>query len=125
MENYFNSFDDIYQGYNNWKNHIESFGFGDYLGNDFKSGTKGFIPNSDYYDRYYRKNRWKSSTILSMSIGQGELLCTPIQMANLAALYKSRIYYIPHIIKEIEGDTIPSKYQKKNYTTIDLDILKL
>ena len=118
-ENYFNSFDDIYQGYDNWKNHIESFGFGDYLGNDFTSGTKGFIPNSDYYDRYYGKNRWKSSTILSMSIGQGELLSTPIQMANLAATIANRgFYYIPHIIKDIENDTIPSKFQKKNYTSI-------
>jgi len=55
-----------------------------------------------------------------MSIGQGELLCTPIQMANLAATVANRgFYYIPHIIKEIEGDTIPSKYKKKNYTTID------
>ena len=54
-ENYFSSFEDIYKGYENWKNHIQSFGFGDYLGNDFVSGTRGFIPNSAYYDRYYKK----------------------------------------------------------------------
>ncbi len=119
-ENYFSNFSNIYEGYNIWKKHVESFGFGNYLGNDFKSGTKGFIPDTEYYDKYYKKNRWKSSTILSMSIGQGELLATPIQMANLAAIIANRGYYItPHIIKEIEGDTIPKVFNKKKYTSID------
>ena len=118
-ENYFDSFDNIYKAYENWKNHVKSFGFGDYLDNDFISGTKGFIPGSDYYDRYYKKNRWKSSTILSMSIGQGELLSTPIQMANLAATIANKgFYFTPHIIKKIDGDSIPSKFQKKKYTSI-------
>ena len=118
-ENYFDSFDNIYKAYENWENHVKSFGFGDYLDNDFISGTKGFIPGSEYYDRYYKKNRWKSSTILSMSIGQGELLSTPIQMANLAATIANKgFYFTPHIIKKIDGDSIPSKFQKKKYTSI-------
>ena len=118
-EEYFNSFNSIYEGYEIWKKHVESFGFGNYLGNDFTSGTKGFIPDSEYYDRYYKKNRWKSSTIISMSIGQGELLVTPIQMANLSATIANRGYYItPHIIKKIEKDTIPKKFLKKTYTSI-------
>lgn len=118
-EEYFNSFNSIYEGYKIWKKHVESFGFGNYLGNDFTSGTKGFIPDSEYYDRYYKKNRWKSSTIISMSIGQGELLVTPIQMANLSATIANRGYYItPHIIKEIEKDTIPERFLKKRHTSI-------
>jgi len=118
-EIFYSNYNSVYKGYEVWKNHMESFGFGDYLGNDFTSGTKGFIPNSSYFDKYYRKNRWKSSTILSMSIGQGEILSTPIQMANLAATIANRGYYFtPHIIKEIEGDTIPAKFSKKQYTSI-------
>ena len=126
-ENYFNSFDDIYQGYNNWKNHIESFGFGDYLDNDFISGTKGFIPNSDYYDRYYGKNRWKSSTILSMSIGQGELLSTPIQMAKFSVtILQIEDFIISHILLKILKEILFHLNIKRKIIPLFLqDILKL
>jgi len=118
-EDFFNQYETIYQGYDIWKEHMESFGLGDYLNNDFNTGNKGYIPNTSYFDKYYKKGRWKSSTILSMSIGQGEILATPIQMANLSATIANRgFYYIPHIIKEIDGDTIPSKFLKKKHTSI-------
>ena len=116
-ENFYSDYNTVQEGYAVWKEHIESFGFGNYLNNDFKLGTKGFVPNADYFDKYYK--RWKSSTILSMSIGQGELLVSPIQMANLSAILANRgYYYIPHIIKEIENDTIPSKFKQKHYSSI-------
>jgi len=116
-ENFYSEYNTVQEGYLVWKEHIESFGFGNYLNNDFKLGTKGFVPNADYFDKYYK--RWKSSTILSMSIGQGELEVSPIQMANLSAILANRgYYYIPHIIKEIENDTIPSKFKQKNYSSI-------
>ena len=101
-----------------WKEHVESFGFGNYLNNDFNSGQKGSIPKSSHWDEKYPW-RWISSTILSMSIGQGELECTPIQMANLTATIANRgFYYIPHIIKEIENDTIPLRFSEKQHTSI-------
>lgn len=118
-ESFFDKYSSVYEGYDVWKKHVKSFGFGDYLNNDFISGKKGSLPEASYFDKYYRKGRWKSSTILSMSIGQGELLCTPIQMANLTATIANRgFYYIPHIIKKIENDTIPKKFTKKKYTSI-------
>ena len=119
-EQFYQNYSSIYEGYDIWKSHIESFGFGSYLNNDFKSGEEGFIPESSYFDKYYKKGRWKSTTILSMSIGQGELLTTPIQMANLSSIIANRgFYYIPHIIKEIEKDTIPVKFNQKKYTSIN------
>ena len=123
---FYSNYNSVYEGYDIWKEHIESFGFGNYLNNDFKSGQKGCIPESSYFDKYYQKGRWNSSTILSMSIGQGELECTPIQMANLSATIANRgFYYIPHIIKEIENDTIPTKFSEKHHTSIDPQHFKI
>ena len=125
-ESFYSKYNSVYESYDVWKEHVESFGFGNYLNNDFNSGQKGFIPESSYFDKYYRKGRWKSSTILSMSIGQGELLCTPIQMANLTSIIANRgFYYIPHVIKRIDNDTIPAKFSKKYHTSIDPQHFKI
>ncbi|MFC0603970.1 penicillin-binding protein 2 [Winogradskyella pulchriflava] len=111
---------DAGEGMNNWANHVKSFGLGNYLGYDLQIGKRGRIPDGDYYDRAYGDNRWGSTYIVSNAIGQGEVEATPIQLANMAAAIGNRgYYYTPHIIKEIEGDTIPSKYTTPNYTTID------
>ena len=118
-ESFFDKYNSVYKGYDVWKEHVESFGFGNYLKNDFKSGQKGYIPESSHLDKKF-PFKWQSSTILSMSIGQGELNCTPIQMANLSAIIANRgFYYIPHIIKGIENDTIPSRFSEKQHTSID------
>ena len=118
-ESFFDKYNSVYKGYDVWKEHVESFGFGNYLNNDFKSGQKGYIPESSHLDKKF-PFKWQSSTILSMSIGQGELNCTPIQMANLSAIIANRgFYYIPHIIKGIENDTIPSRFSEKQHTSID------
>lgn len=111
---------DAGNGMNIWANHAKSFGLGNYLGYDLPVGQKGRIPNGDYYDRAYGENRWGSTYIVSNAIGQGEVEATPIQLANMAAAIGNRgYYYTPHIIKEIEGDTIPSKYTTRHKTTID------
>ena len=103
---------------NNWKKHVESFGLGNYLGYDLPIGKKGFIPNSDYYDKTYDYQNWNASTIISNSIGQGEILTTPIQMANLAAIIANRgYYYKPHFLKSER--LIDSLYTKKIMTSID------
>ncbi|QQS50133.1 MAG: penicillin-binding protein 2 [Bacteroidota bacterium] len=104
-----------------WRNHTVSFGLGNKLSIDLPSEKAGFIPKSTYYDRYYGKNRWKAHTIISNSIGQGEILTTPLQMANMAAIIANHGYYItPHLLKNIEGiDTIPQAYTRKNWVTVD------
>ena len=124
-ESFYSKYNSVYEAYDVWKEHVESFGFGNYLNNDFNSGQKGTIPESSHWDKKYPW-RWNSSTILSMSIGQGELECTPIQMANLTAIISNRgFYYIPHIIKEIENDTIPTKFSEKHHTSIDPQYFKI
>ena len=106
------------EGLDNWANHIKSFGLGDYLGYDLSIGKKGFIPESDYYNRFYGNNRWGSSTTISNSIGQGEILTTPIQMANFATAIANRGFYVkPHFVKRVDNKSINNG--DKNYTTID------
>ena len=106
------------EGLNNWATHMKSFGLGNYLGYDLSIGKKGFIPESDYYNRFYGTNRWGSSTTISNSIGQGEILTTPIQMANFATAIANRGFYIkPHFVKSINNKLMNNR--EKNYTTID------
>lgn len=109
------------KAYDAWRNHVVSFGLGKTLGVDLPSENPGFIPKSSYYDRYYRKNYWRAHTIISNAIGQGEILATPMQIANLAAaIANGGYYYTPHVVKKIEGiDTLNNKYLEKHYTTID------
>ena len=105
-------------GLDSWSNHIKSFGLGDYLGYDLFIGKKGFIPESSYYDRFYGNNRWSASTTISNSIGQGEILTTPIQMANFASAIANRgFFYKPHFVKKINNQTNISF--EKNITSID------
>ena len=113
-----NKYETPSEGLDNWANHIKSFGLGDYLGYDLLIGKKGFIPESDYYNRFYGDNRWGSSTTISNSIGQGEILTTPIQMANFATAIANRGFYVkPHFVKSVDNKSINDR--DKNYTTID------
>ena len=106
-------------GLDKWVNYVKSFGFGNYLGYDHPTGKPGFIPTSAYYNRWYN-NSWKAVTTISNSIGQGEILTTPIQLANFAATIANRGWYItPHFVKEIENDSININYRKKNKTLIN------
>tara|TARA_A100001011_G_scaffold121058_1_gene127776 strand:+ start:11584 stop:13443 length:1860 start_codon:yes stop_codon:yes gene_type:complete len=106
-------------GLDKWKNYVNSFGFGDFLGYDHPTGRRGFIPNSDYYNRWYNKS-WRAPTTISNSIGQGEVLTTPIQLANFAAIIANKGWYIPpHFIKEIENESLELNYIEKRETLID------
>ncbi len=106
--------------YDVWREYILSFGFGRKLGSDFLNESGGYVPTSEYYNNLYR-NSWNALTIISLSIGQGELGCTPLQMANLAAILANRgYYYIPHIVKEVEGEeSIDPRFRERQYTMVD------
>lgn len=103
-----------------WDEYVSGFGFGRKLGSDFPSELGGDIPDPELYDRMYGKGRWKATNIISLSIGQGEIGCTPLHLANLCAIMANRgFYYIPHIIKSSEGVEIDPKYTRRNYTMVD------
>ena len=107
------------KGINTWAKHAKSFGLGNYLNNDLFVGQKGRIPDREYYKTNYPKTFYSTYT-LSNAIGQGEVATTPIQLANMAAAIANRgYYYTPHIIKSIEGETLPDKFTLPKYTTID------
>ena len=110
----------ISENFDLWSEDVKSFGLGNYLNNDLPFGKKGMIPTSKFYDRWYPDFRWGPTTNLSNSIGQGEILVTPIQLANMiAAVANKGYYYTPHIIKKIEGDSIPMRFRKKNIIDIE------
>ncbi len=103
-----------------WSNHIQSFGLGDFMNYDLPTGRKGKIPTSKTYKKMYPDWSWSGKTIISNAIGQGEVLLTPIQLANMMATVANEgYYYTPHIIKKIEGKKIDKKYTTKHKTTID------
>jgi len=109
------------QSYNIWRDYVLSFGFGSRLNSDFTNELKGFIAPSTYYDKYYGQNHWYALTLISLSIGQGELMMTPLQMANMAACIGNKGYYIvPHVLKQIEGvDTIENRFYTKHTIPVD------
>ena len=110
------------EGLDHWKAHLDSFGLGNFLGYDLPSGKRGNIPSAAYYNKvyHYPERRWSALATISNAIGQGEVLLTPIQMANFTAVIANRgYYYTPHIIKNIIGpDTIPHKYTEKHISTV-------
>ena len=110
----------VKEGFDVWEEYVKSFGFGRKLDSDFNGEGNGYVPDRDFYDKRYRGS-WNSLTVISLSIGQGELGCTPLQMANLAAIIANRgYYYIPHIVKRIEGrDSIDRRFYERHYTKVD------
>ena len=107
------------EGLNRWRDHLEKFGLGNYLGYDLPTGKKGFIPDSKYYDNWYPNGSWGGTTIISNAIGQGEILTTPIQMANFTAIIANRGYFIkPHFKKSLFQKEKDSPFIK-NYTLVD------
>ena len=103
-----------------WSNHIQSFGLGQFMGYDLPTGRKGKAPTSKTYKRIYPNGGWRSTAIVSNAIGQGEVLMTPIQLANMmAAVANHGFYYTPHIIKKVKGEVIEKKYRTKHITSIN------
>ncbi len=104
-----------------WEKHMKSFGLGNFLGTDLPTGAPGRIPDKSYYDKWYGDGRWAASTIISNSIGQGEIAATPLQLANMTAAIANRGYfYTPHVIKSIgNSGSIDPKFTEPHYTTIE------
>lgn len=107
--------------YADWRSKVNKFGIGVKLGVDIPEENKGILASADFYNKLYRKGGWRSSTILSLAIGQSEVEATPLQLANIEATIANRgFYYKPHLIKAIGGkQVIKQEYLKKNYVDVD------
>jgi penicillin-binding protein 2 len=115
-----NTFTDSRIGLDNWRGYVTRFGLGQPLGVDLPSEKGGQMPTSNLYNRIYGEGRWKFSTIYSLSIGQGEMLVTPMQMANLAAIMANKgYYYTPHLVKNVKDGSIDSRFTVRHETGID------
>ena len=116
-------FSDSHKGYRNWYENVTSFGFGSKFKTDIPYEVGGNIPDNDYFDKLYRGS-WNALTVRSLSIGQGEILVTPIQLANLSAIIANKgYYYPPHLLVKMEGeeDALNPYFHEKQITTIDPD----
>jgi len=110
-------YNDPKKGYEQWYQSIRSFGFGEKFNTDIPFEVGGNIPTVAYYDKVYN-GRWNALTVRSLSIGQGEILVTPIQLANLVAIIANKgTYYAPHFLKKIEGAAFDSTAVRKKFTT--------
>jgi penicillin-binding protein 2 len=114
------NFEDAEIGLNIWADYMHSFGLGKRLETDITGIRPGLIPDAKYYDKWYGHHRWAFSTIRSISIGQGEVMLTPLQMANITAIIANRgWHYTPHFVKSI-GDKGPlEQYRTKHYSKVD------
>jgi penicillin-binding protein 2 len=109
----------VQQGLDVWKDHLVSMGYGYRLGVDLPGEKAGYIPNSKTYDKIYN-GRWSSGTIISVAIGQGEVLATPLQICNMSAEIANRGYfYTPHITSKIQDYELDTLYTKRHYTTVE------
>lgn len=111
---------DIDEGFDLWADYVHSFGYGRKLGSDFTGELNGNVPEAAFYDKAYR-GRWNGLTVISLSIGQGELGCTPLQMANMVATVANRGHYrIPHVVKRIhDRDSIDARFYEDHHTKVD------
>ncbi|MBQ7253682.1 MAG: penicillin-binding protein 2 [Bacteroidales bacterium] len=113
-------YDNIEESFNKWRDYVTSFGFGRKLGSDVPYELGGNVPTVNTYNKLHGKGRWKSLSIISLSIGQGELGCTPLHLANLSATIANRgFFYTPHMIKGTEEFPLDSVYTERNYTMVD------
>ena len=104
-----------------WKKHLVSMGYGYALGVDLPHESRGFLPNAKFYNKFYGEGHWSANTVISVAIGQGEILATPLQIANLAATIANRGWFItPHAVKAIQDTVMPPKYSEHRRPTIDL-----
>ena len=108
-------------GFRKWREYVTHMGFGVKYGIDLPSEKRGNIPKPEYYDKYYGKGHWNAVTTISLSIGQGEILATPLQMANQAAFIANRGYYItPHVVRAIgTPDSLNPRFTEKHYVGVE------
>ncbi len=110
----------INDSFNQWRKYVESFGFGKKLGTDFPNELGGMLPTTRTYDRIHGAGRWKSLSIISLAIGQGDIGTTPLHLANFSALIANKGYYhIPHVVRNVVGEEPHPKYKEKHYTLVD------
>ncbi len=101
---------------NTWRDYMVSMGFGYKLGLDLPGEKRGLIPNAQFYDKHYGGS-WNGLTIISISIGQGEVLLTPLQIANLGATIANRgYYYVPHVVRKVQGEPLDTTFTQRHYT---------
>lgn len=106
----------VQEAMNTWRDYMVSMGFGYKLGIDLPGEKRGLIPNAEYYDNAYRGS-WNGMTIISISIGQGEVNLTPLQIANLGATIANRGYfYTPHVVKKVKDMPLDRKFTERHYT---------
>ncbi|MFC7670383.1 penicillin-binding transpeptidase domain-containing protein [Hymenobacter humi] len=120
-----NRFEDARLGLGQWQKMVKSFGLGEKLGVDMSQEKRGLIPSPDYYDKRLGHHRWNYKTVYSLSIGQGEIGITGLQMANVLATIANRgYYYTPHFVRGIgNGGPLP-EYQQRHYTAVDTTLFK-
>ncbi|NDW09386.1 penicillin-binding protein 2 [Dysgonomonas sp. 520] len=110
----------ILEAFDRWKDDLVKMGFGYKLDVDLPSEMRGFIPNSAYYSKNFKTENWYPQNVISIAIGQGEVLATPLQVANLAATIANRgYYYKPHVVKEVQDTVLDAKYTTPNYTGVE------
>ena len=106
----------VQEAMNTWRDYMVSMGFGYKLGVDLPGEKRGLIPNAAFYDKAY-KGSWHGLTVISISIGQGEVNLTPLQIANLCATIANRgYYYVPHVVRKVQGEQLDTLYRRKHYT---------
>ena len=106
----------VEQAMNTWRDYMVSMGFGYRLGIDLPGEKRGLIPNAEFYDRAY-KGSWNGLTIISISIGQGEVNATTLQIANLGATIANRgYYYVPHVVRKVQGEALDTTFTRRHYT---------
>ena len=106
----------VQEAMNTWRDYMVSMGFGYRLGIDLPGEKRGLIPNAGFYDKAYRGS-WNGLTVISISIGQGEVNLTPLQIANLGATIANRGYfYVPHVVRKVQGEPLDTTYTRRHYT---------
>ena len=106
----------VQEAMNRWRDYMVSMGFGYRLGIDLPGEKRGLIPNAEFYDKAYRGS-WNGLTVISISIGQGEVTLTPLPIANLGATIANRgYYYVPHVVRKVEGEPLDTNYTRRHYS---------
>lgn len=117
-----NKYADIAQAFDTWKDYLVEMGYGYRLGVDLPSEQRGFIPNSKYYTKAFKRTNWSAPNVISIAIGQGEVTATPLQIANLSATIANRGYFhTPHVVKEVQNSPLDTAYSKKRIVSIGKD----
>lgn len=112
----------IEEAFNIWKDYMVSMGFGYKLGVDLPSEKRGFIPNSQFYTKAFKTDKWYAQNVISIAIGQGEVLATPMQIANLGATIANRGFYVtPHVVRKIQDTPLSKEYIDRKYTKVGSD----